>query len=58
MKTLRRGISYNFACAILEVNKYGVTDVKMVGKWHIFYRNSEKVARYHEDTGRLQVRRS
>lgn len=56
MKTLKRNISYNFACAILEAHKYGVTDTKSVGDWVIFYKNGDKVARYNENRGILQVR--
>ena len=59
MKTLRRGISYNMACSILEANHYGVTDTKHSFKYDCttFY-NKDKVlvARYFEKTGKLQVR--
>ena len=59
MRTLRRGISYNRACAILEANHYGITETKAIGikhEWTGLYKNGELVARYHEPTGRLQVR--
>lgn len=58
MKTLRRGISYNLACSILEVNHYGVvrTNHSFKYEWTGFYdRNDRLVARYHEPSGRLQV---
>lgn len=55
MKTLKRNISYNVACSILEANKYGVTDTKSVRDWVIFYKNGKKVARYNENRGILQV---
>lgn len=56
MKTLRRNISYNFACSILEANHYGVTNTKTMGSWTALYdRSGRLVARYHEGTGRLQV---
>lgn len=59
MKTLRRNISYNLACSILEANYYGVTDTKTNSKigWTAFYnKDGEIVARYHEASGRLQVK--
>ena len=55
MKTLRRDISYNVACSILEANKYGVTDTKAIGDWIVFYNKDRKVARYNENRGILQV---
>ena len=55
MKTLKRNISYNFACSILEVYKYGVTDTKTIGKWTVFYNKGKLVARYNEERGILQV---
>ena len=55
MKTLKRNISYNFACSILESNHYGVTDTKTNGKWTAFYNNGRLVARYNEERGSLQV---
>ena len=55
MKTLKRNISYNFACSILEINKYGVTDTKVIGKWVVFYNKGKVVARYNEERGILQV---
>jgi hypothetical protein len=59
MKTLRRGISYNMACSILEANHYGVTDTKHSFKYDCtaFYnKDGVTVARYFEKTGKLQVR--
>lgn len=58
MKTLRRGISYNFAGYILEANHYGVvrTETSIRLGWTAFYdRENRLVARYHEKSGRLQV---
>lgn len=58
MKTLKRGISYNLACSILEVNHYGIVRTKKIINlgWTAFYdRNNRLVARYHEKSGRLQV---
>jgi hypothetical protein len=57
MKTLRRNISYNLACSILEANHYGVTDTKHIKDWTVLYnKNGVAVARYHEASGRLQVK--
>lgn len=58
MKTLRRGISYNLACSILDANHYGVTDTKYSQRIDCtgFYNSDGKlVARYFEKTGKLQV---
>lgn len=58
MKTLRRGISYNFACSILEANCYGVVRTVNLMKlgWVAFYDKEDRlVARYNEKSGRLQV---
>ena len=55
MKTLKRNVSYNIACSILETNKYGVTDTKSIGDWVVFYRNGKVVARYNEKRGVLQT---
>ena len=55
MNTLRRNISFNVACSILETNHYGVTEVKMIGKWAVFYTNGRVVARYDESRGVLQT---
>ena len=56
MKTIRRNISYNVACSILEANHFGVTGVQSINhKWTVLYKNDQPVARYHEPTGRLQV---
>lgn len=57
MKTLKRNISYNLACSILEANHYGVVETKNFGHvWTGFYdRSGRLVARYHEPSGRLQV---
>jgi hypothetical protein len=55
MKTLRRDISYNMACSILEANRYGITEVRVIGKWTLFHKNSRVVARYNERRGILQV---
>ena len=55
MKTLKRNISYNVACSILEANHYGVTNVKAIGKWIVLYNKDRVVARYREETGSLQV---
>lgn len=59
MKTLRRGISYNVACSILEANYYGIARINHSFKyeWTAFYDHNDKlVARYHEPSGRLQVK--
>jgi hypothetical protein len=59
MKTLRRGISYNMACSILEANHYGVTDTKHSLKYDctvLYNKDGVPVARYFEKTGKLQVR--
>lgn len=55
MKTLKRNISYNFACAILEAYKFGVTDTKVIGDWTVFYKKEKVVARYNEKRGILQT---
>lgn len=55
MMTLKRNISYNVACSILEANHYGVTDVKIFGDWIAFYNNGRVVARYNEKRGVLQA---
>ena len=55
MKTLRRNISYNIACSILESNHYGVTETKAIGAWIAFYNKGKLVARYNENREILQV---
>ena len=55
MKTLKRNISYNVACSILEFNHYGVTDTKSIGDWVAFYKDGKCIARYNEKRGILQV---
>jgi len=56
MKTLRRDISYNQACAIMEANNYKVTFVKVVNnEWTVFYSGDRKIARYNVKYGKLQV---
>ena len=58
MKTLFRG-NYNHACFELETRKekYPVSDVRKQGGWYLFYdENNKLIARYHEETERLQVR--
>ena len=55
MRTLKRNISYNVACSILESNHYGVTGTKAIGKWIVFYNKDRVVARYNEDRGVLQA---
>lgn len=55
MKTLKRGISYNHACMILEANHYFITSTKTIKNFTIFFHNSIKVARYNELTGTLSV---
>jgi len=57
MKTLRRGISYNLACSILEANKYMITSTKHDFRTDttVFYHNEKPVARYIERYGKLQV---
>lgn len=55
MNTLKRNISYNIACSILESNHYGVTDTKAFGDWIAFYNKGKLVARYNEKRGILQT---
>lgn len=56
MKTLRRDISYNLACNILEANHYGIVKTKPCKDWIVFYdKNNRAVARYNEEKGKLQV---
>lgn len=62
MKTLKRGISYNLACAILEANNWTpfITEIKSVftGDSFIYaFKNKEgkTIARYIEKYGKLQV---
>lgn len=55
MKTIKRGLNYNHTCYFLEINNFGITDVKKVGKWYIFYKNGIKVARYNEEREVLQA---
>lgn len=57
---LRRNISYNLACMILEANHYGVVETKTNSKLGItvFIDNMNRiVARYTEKYGRLEVLR-
>lgn len=56
-KTLRRDVSYNLACSIMDANRYLITDTKEDIKhgWTAFYSGDRLVARYHEPSGRLQV---
>lgn len=56
-KVLRRDISYNVACSILEVNHYNIAETKTCGiYWTIFIDKSGKmIARYNEKYGRLEV---
>lgn len=55
MKALRRGISYNHACMILEANNYKITDTMTIKNQTVFYHGNKKVARYNETTGTLSV---
>lgn len=55
MITLKRNVSYNFACSILESNHYGITSTKTIGKWTVLYNKDRAVARYNEEKGILQV---
>lgn len=62
MKTLRRGISYNVACSILEANNWTpfITEIKSVlmGDSFVYaFKNKEgkTIARYIEKYGKLQV---
>ncbi len=60
MKTLRRGISYNLACSILEANHYFVDKVLSISHNDYFMyvfkdRTGRTVARYNEKYGTLQV---
>lgn len=50
MKLLKKGIGYNASCYYLELHKdyYGVTDIKQVGDWTVFYNNNKIVAKYNE----------
>ena len=57
-KILKRGISYNTACGILEANHYNIAEVKANTKAGImiFVDNTgSTVARYTERYGRLEV---
>ena len=60
MKTLRRGISYNLACSIMEANHYGIDKVVSIHMGDSFvyaFKNKEgkTIARYIEKYGKLQV---
>ena len=60
MKTLRRGISYNLACSIMDANHYGVDKVvsHFTGDSFVYaFKNKEgkTIARYIEKYGKLQV---
>lgn len=58
MRIVRRNISYNWACSILEANHYGVVEVKSnprIGMMIFFDKSGRKVARYTEKYGRLEV---
>lgn len=60
MKTIKRNISYNKACSILENNYYGVTSTRHNSGLDVtcFFNNSGlMVARYFEKYGKLQVLR-
>ena len=56
MKIIKRGISYNQACAIMEANNYMIDEVKAVNEiYTVFYSKGRKVARYNEKYGRLEA---
>jgi hypothetical protein len=60
MKTLRRGISYNLACSIMDANHYGVDKVisHFTGDSFVYaFKNKEgkTIARYIEKYGKLHV---
>lgn len=57
LKVLRRNISYNVACSILDTNYYNIAETKSIGLyWTIFIdKSGRKVARYNEKYGRLEV---
>lgn len=58
MRIVRRNISYNLACSILEANHYGVVEAKSnpkIGMVIFFDKSGRKVARYTEKYGRLEV---
>jgi hypothetical protein len=57
MKTLRRNISFNLACSILEANHWGIDSVVVSKdrKYDLFKRQGKTVARYNEDKGKLEV---
>lgn len=60
MKTLRRNISYNMACSIIEANHYLIDKVvsTLMGDSFVYAfksRDDKTVARYIEKYGKLQV---
>jgi hypothetical protein len=58
MRIVRRNISYNWACSILEANHYNIAKVKSnprIGMMIFFDKSGRKVARYTEKYGRLEV---